>query len=140
MKLRLALALLLLTSLASARNIKLKWTASTTPNITGNNVYRGTVHNGPYTKIGTVGPVTTYTDATADNKTTYYYVVTAYLGTQESVYSNEAGNIAAPGTPLNLNGTVSETFNSSTYEIVAVVPRSRASMFGHLVKGLASRL
>jgi fibronectin type 3 domain-containing protein len=59
--------------------------------VTGYNVYRGTATGGPYTLI-TSSPVAgpTYTDTTAVNSTTYYYVVTAVNSVGESLRSNEA--------------------------------------------------
>ena len=59
--------------------------------MSGYNVYRGTTSGGPYTLI-TSTPVAgaTYTDTTAVNGTTYYYVVTAVNSIGESLRSNEA--------------------------------------------------
>jgi len=70
----------------------LNWTASTSSNVTGYNVYRATQSGGPYTKL-TSSPVvgTSYTDVTVQAGQTYYYVTTAVdSGGNESVYSNEA--------------------------------------------------
>src|ERR1017187_2826735 len=70
----------------------LTWTASTSSNLKGYNVYRGTQTGGPYTKI-TFTPVvgTSYTDTTALAGQTYYYVTTAVdNNNNESVYSNQA--------------------------------------------------
>ena len=70
--------------------------------LTGYNVYRGTTSGGPYTLI-TSSPVsgTTYTDSTASNGTTYYYVVTAVNAVGESARSNEAY-----ATPESVNASV----------------------------------
>jgi hypothetical protein len=73
--------------------VDLNWNASTSPEITGYNVYRSTSSGGPYLKINTGGLVagTTYTDATVAADTTYYYVTTALnTSDQESAYSNQA--------------------------------------------------
>jgi hypothetical protein len=70
----------------------LNWTASTSSNVIGYNVYRATASGGPYTKI-TTSPVagTTYTDPTVQAGQTYYYVTTAVdTSSNESVYSNQA--------------------------------------------------
>ena len=58
---------------------------------TSYNVKRGTSTGGPYTTInpGAV-TVTSFTDSTALNGTTYYYVVTAVNGGGESLNSNQA--------------------------------------------------
>jgi hypothetical protein len=73
-------------------SVALAWTASTSTNVTGYNVYRGTQSGGPYTKINP-SPVaaTGYTDTAAQAGATYYYVTTAIdSNNNESAYSNEA--------------------------------------------------
>jgi hypothetical protein len=70
----------------------LTWTASTSSNVIGYNVYRATQSGGPYTML-TSSPVvgTSYTDVTVQVRQSYYYVTTAVdSGGNESVYSNEA--------------------------------------------------
>lgn len=61
------------------RNVVLSWAASTTPGVTGTNVYRATSPTGPFTKPLNVSPITdvTFTDTTAVIGQTYSYVVTA---------------------------------------------------------------
>ena len=77
--------------------VVLSWTASTSQNIVGYNIYRGGSSGGPYSKISSLDPNTTYTDSTVVNNTTYYYVTTAVdSGSQESVYSNEAQAVIPP--------------------------------------------
>jgi len=68
----------------------LSWTQSATRGLTANNLYRGTVHWGPYTLVSSFSPSTSITDATTTPGQTYYYVVTAVSNGQESGYSNEA--------------------------------------------------
>lgn len=77
----------------ASHSVSLSWTASSSSNVVGYNVYRGTV-SGTYAKI-TSAPVgnVTYTDATVQSgqNTTYYYVVTAVDSTgAESTDSNQA--------------------------------------------------
>lgn len=85
---------------ASAGNasVALDWNDNAENDLAGYNVYRGTASGGPYgTKVNGASLVTdsNYTDATATNGDTYYYVVTAVDGNgNESDYSN-----AAPATP-----------------------------------------
>jgi fibronectin type 3 domain-containing protein len=70
----------------------LTWTASTSSNVTGYNVYRGVVAGGPYTKINAL-PVaaTSFIDTAAQAGLTYYYVTTAVdSNNNESAYSNQA--------------------------------------------------
>lgn len=73
--------------------VSLTWTASTSPGVTGYNVYRGTVSGGPYSDQLTSTPIaaTSYTDTTVVAGQTYYYVTTAVgTGGENSVYSNQA--------------------------------------------------
>ncbi len=72
--------------------VALSWTASTSPDVVGYNVYRGAQSGGPYSQInGSVDPNTNYTDNTVSNGNTYYYVTKAVdSNNQLSVYSNEA--------------------------------------------------
>jgi fibronectin type 3 domain-containing protein len=77
---------------SSSHSVSLSWTPSTSWNVDGYNVYRGTTSGGPYTKLNS-SLVTTpsYTDTTVVSGQTYYYVATALDTTNnESVYSNEA--------------------------------------------------
>lgn len=75
-------------------SVTLNWTASTSPNVVGYNVYRGVTAGGPYTKINPsliASTGTSYTDNTVQGGTTYYYVATAVDNTgMESSYSNMA--------------------------------------------------
>jgi fibronectin type 3 domain-containing protein len=59
--------------------------------VQGYYVYRGAQSGGPYSKVSTLLPSTSYTDTAVVSSQTYFYVVTA-LGTNsvESGYSNEA--------------------------------------------------
>ena len=73
--------------------VDLSWNLSTSPNITGYNVYRGTSYAGPYSKINSGGLVASslYTDSNVSSGYTYYYVVNAVDSSgAESGYSNEA--------------------------------------------------
>ena len=76
----------------TGHSASLNWTASTSSGVAGYNVYRGTVSNGPYTKLTSALVVGTgYTDASVQAGQTYYYVITAVDSTSnESAYSNEA--------------------------------------------------
>jgi hypothetical protein len=80
--------------------VLLNWTASTSSNIAGYNVYRGSVSGGPYTKISSslVVAGTSYTDSSVLAGQTYYYVCTTVdTNNNESAYSNEA--MAAVSSP-----------------------------------------
>ena len=74
----------------SSHTVTLTWTASTSLNITGYNVYRGTQSSGPYTKLtATLVAGTGYTDSTVQAGQTYYYVATAVdNNNNESAYSD----------------------------------------------------
>jgi len=74
-------------------SVELSWAASTSQ-VSGYNVYRGTVSGGPYNKVNAnMESAASYTDA-GITAGTYYYVVTS-LSTSgsESAYSNEADAI-----------------------------------------------
>jgi Abnormal spindle-like microcephaly-assoc'd, ASPM-SPD-2-Hydin len=75
-----------------AHSVDVSWNASTTSNLRGYNVYRGTTTGGPYTKISsTLSPTTlAFTDLAPVSGASYYYIVTAVDGTGvESTPSNE---------------------------------------------------
>lgn len=70
-------------------SVSLSWDSSSSP-VAGYNVYRGGKTGGPYTKVSTLDPNTSYTDNTVTAGTTYYYVTTAVNSTgEESTYSNQ---------------------------------------------------
>jgi hypothetical protein len=73
--------------------VSLNWTASTSPNVAGYNVYRGTTSGGPYVILNSsLVAGTGYTDNAAQSGVTYYYVTTAVDTSNNTVsaYSNEA--------------------------------------------------
>jgi hypothetical protein len=73
-------------------SVALSWTASTSSDISGYKVYRGTVSGGPYTLISSslIGG-TAYIDSSVSAGLTYYYVATAVdSGNVESGYSDQA--------------------------------------------------
>lgn len=80
------------TTLAStSHSVALTWTASTTPNIAGYNIYRSTISGGSYMKLNSSLVVpTAYTDSTVVAGQTYFYVATAVdTSGNESVYSTQ---------------------------------------------------
>lgn len=72
--------------------VSLSWTASTSADVTGYNIYRSTTSGGTYSKINSsLVATTSYTDSTVSAGQTYYYVATAVNSSnQESGYSNQA--------------------------------------------------
>jgi hypothetical protein len=72
-------------------SVGLSWTASTSQNVSGYNIYRSTASGGPYTQINSaLNPATSYTDGSVTAGQTYYYVTTAVNSSdQESSYSNQ---------------------------------------------------
>ena len=65
---------------AGAHSVTLTWTASTSPNIAGYNIYRGTTSlSGPYPTLVNSGLITTttYVDTSVVGGQTYYYAATA---------------------------------------------------------------
>jgi hypothetical protein len=79
---------------AGTHDVILSWTASTTLEIAGYNVFRGTTTGGESTTPLNSTPIngTTYTDENVTPGTTYYYVVTAVASDNvtQSADSNEA--------------------------------------------------
>src|SRR3989304_1871300 len=91
--------------------IVLNWTPSTSTDVTQQRIYRGTTNGGPYGTLVTTfynNTTSTYTDNTGlVNGTTYYYVIRAFDGTQESLNSNQANAVplddTAPSVPTVLS-------------------------------------
>src|SRR4030067_194110 len=82
--------------------IGLKWTGSTSTDAAQQRLYRGTTPGGPYpTSVTTIpnNTTSTYTDNSLTNGTTYYYVIRAYDGTQESADSNQASAVPIDNPP-----------------------------------------
>lgn len=71
--------------------VDLSWDASSSPSISGYNVYRATNSAGPYTKItSNLDPSMTLIDGSVQSGQTYYYVATAVNSAgKESGYSNQ---------------------------------------------------
>lgn len=76
--------------------VTLSWSAVT--GATGYNVKRSTTAGGPYTTVGSNVAGVIHVDTGLTNGTTYYYVVTALNGTNESGNSNEASATPVAGT------------------------------------------
>ena len=74
-----------------AHSVALSWNASTSTNVVGYNVYRGTVSGGPYAQINSALDASTNdTDTTVQSGYTYFYVVTAVDSNgSESVFSSQ---------------------------------------------------
>ena len=70
-------------------SVSLTWGGSTSSGLAGYKVYRGTVSNGPYSLLATLGQATSYTDSKVQAGQTYYYVTTASVTGAESIYSNQ---------------------------------------------------
>ena len=88
-----------LTPTVVSHSVTLTWVASTSPNITGYNIYRGTTSGGPYTKVNSsLISGLSYVDTTVLAGQTYYYVGTAVNSSNaESAYSSQTqGTIPTP--------------------------------------------
>jgi hypothetical protein len=76
---------------AKQYSVSLWWNASSSPNVSGYNVYRATVSGGPYTKLNSLLVGLQYSDLDVQAGQTYYYVCTAVNNSNvESIHSNEA--------------------------------------------------
>jgi PKD repeat protein len=99
------------TAVAGNAQVTISW--DIVPGATNYNLWRATTHGGPYTLVaGNIGGVNLgYTDNTATNPITYYYVVTAN-GNGTSLNSAEvsAAPLTLPAAPSGLAATaLSET-------------------------------
>jgi hypothetical protein len=104
-----------LSAVPNSNQVVLNWTASA--GATGYKVKRALASGGPYPVIGTPSG-TTYTDTTGTHGTTYYYVVSATSGTDESADSAEASatiNVIGTGVTTTTLARHSGTGSSSTY-------------------------
>lgn len=86
---------------APTHTVSLLWTASTSPNISGYNIYRAvyTTSCGGYSKINgtTLDTATTYTDSAVTDGTNYCYATTAVDSSNaESGYSNIVTDVQIP--------------------------------------------
>ena len=81
-----------------SRNVLLNWTASTSPDIAGYNVYRATTLGGAYQQLNTSPlPGTSYVDTDVVPGQIYFYVTTAAdQNNVESAFSNEAVALVPP--------------------------------------------
>jgi len=68
--------------------VDLNW--GSMPSVQGYYVYRGGQTGGPFVKISSLQPGTSFIDSSVISGQTYYYVVTSLSGGSESNYSNEA--------------------------------------------------
>lgn len=77
---------------AVSHSVSLTWTASTSANIAGYNVYRSTTSGGPYTQLNaSLLTTTSYTDNSVTAGQTYYYVATSVdTSNDQGAYSNQA--------------------------------------------------
>jgi fibronectin type 3 domain-containing protein len=87
--------------------IDLSWSPSSSADVVGYVVLRGTTAGGPYTALTPAVSVTTFADTGLSDGTTYYYRVRALDGASQSVDSNEASavpinDIGAPARPIGL--------------------------------------
>ncbi len=121
-----------LTATAGNASVSLTWNASS--GATSYNVKRSTTSGSGYATISSPSAAA-YTDTTAVNGTTYYYVVTAVNAAGESGVSNQASatpTLAAPAEPTGLSATggnaqVSLTWNPSSGATSYNVKRSTTS-------------
>jgi fibronectin type 3 domain-containing protein len=78
--------------------VTLSWSASTSSDVVGYNVYRASVSGGPYSLIASSVSGTSYSDSNVTAGQTYYYVLTSVDSSgNESTDSNQA-SAAVPTT------------------------------------------
>jgi hypothetical protein len=82
---------------AAIYTVSLSWNASTSPNVTGYNIYRRTGTSGGYTKINTaVNSTTSYVDTSVTDGLTYYYETTAVNSSGEESAASAAVQAVIP--------------------------------------------
>ena len=96
--------------------LSLSWTPSLSNDIVEQRLYRGVASGGPYTLVATVSDNTTSSlvDTGLSKDTTYFYVLTAFNGQQESPYTLET-----MGQPRD-NRPVADAFEVNLEEDVPV--------------------
>ncbi|MDR3690412.1 MAG: hypothetical protein P4L46_13610, partial [Fimbriimonas sp.] len=92
-----------LTATPGNNQVSLAWNASI--GATSYTVYRGSQNGGPYSPLSGSPTAPAYVDSTAQNGSTYYYVVTASNAYGTSAYSNPVAATLAPNPPTNLTAT-----------------------------------
>ena len=93
---------------ASTDNITIGWPLVS--GAIGYKVYRDSIANGLYTEITTVSS-TSYTDIGLTSGATYYYRISAYNNSGESLKSQHIQAATIPAVPLDVSAT--ETYNSN---------------------------
>jgi hypothetical protein len=86
---------------APTHSVNLSWTASTSTDVVGYNIYRALYSNSACGALSKINPVlntsTIYTDSTVANATAYCYATTAVdTNNAESIDSNIVSNVAIP--------------------------------------------
>lgn len=119
-----------LAAVAGDAQVALSWNGSA--NASGYRVKRGSTNGGPYSLLASPSSAS-YTDTSASNGTTYYYVVSAYNSTGESGYSNQVvATATAPHTPTSYYvspsgsdsspGTLAQPFATVQYGVNQLYP------------------
>jgi alpha-tubulin suppressor-like RCC1 family protein/fibronectin type 3 domain-containing protein len=107
-----------LTGQGTHNNSTLAWTASTGSGTITYNIYRSLTSGSGYSSIATAVNTNTYSDATANDGTVYYYVVTSQNAGGESAYSNQVDvepiNHFLLGTATSGASQISLTWGSAT--------------------------
>ena len=106
-----------LSATAGASQVALSWTApSSGPTPTGYNVYRSTISGSGYALLAAGSNVsgTSFTDTTANNGTTYYYVVTALNNGVESAQSGQAS--ATPAAVMTITSAAASPASLTRYQ------------------------
>jgi len=106
----------------NGRSITLNWSPSVSAGVAAQRIYRSTTAGGPYGLVASIGnnTTTTYADTSVSNGTTYYYVVRASDGGNESADSNQVSAVSVdnltPAAPTGLSAadTVGDNGGSIT--------------------------
>lgn len=114
-----------LTATAGDNSVALNWADNTEADLASYNVKCATVSGGAYTTIATGVATSAYTDSTAVNGTTYYYVVSAVdTSSNESANGNEASATPTAAPPTFV---AAGAISSGTATITPALPAGIAS-------------
>lgn len=119
--------------------VELDWDNNTEPDFDEYAVYRGTTSGGPYTELDRTTSAG-YTDTTAAQQVTYFYVVTAFnTGGEESAFSNEVnatlGDTTPPAAPTNLVATAGDMHVSLDWDDNTEIDLDRYFIYRATVSG-----
>jgi fibronectin type 3 domain-containing protein len=112
-----------MTAIGETSGVGLSWLD--VENATTYKVYRSTTRAAGYSYLGTNGLNTNFTDTTGNSGVTYYYVVTALNGTDESFISAEVSGLKEP----SIVDADADGLSDANEALIGTNPNSAADFF-----------